>query len=42
VAQYERIGCAFLPLYLLWYARRGYGAHPLERDAARSLRLFER
>lgn len=40
-AQYERIGCAFLPLYLLFYARRGYVRHPLERDAARSLRLFE-
>ena len=41
VRQYERIGCAFLPLYLLWYARRGYAAHPLERDASRPTRLFD-
>jgi len=39
--QYERIGCAFLPLYLLFYARRGYARHPLERDAARPSSLFE-
>jgi hypothetical protein len=41
VAQYERVGCAFLPLYLLLYARRGYGGHPLEREASRTLRLFD-
>ncbi len=41
VAQYERIGLAFLPLYLLLYARHGYPAHPLERDATeRRLGLF--
>ena len=40
VAQYERIGLAFLPLYLKLYARHGYGAHPLERDAAGVDRLF--
>jgi len=34
VAQYERIGLAYLPLYLLLLARYGYRAHPLERDAA--------
>ena len=39
--QYARIGCAFLPLYLLFYARRGYAAHPLERDASRPLRLLD-
>ncbi len=35
VHQYERLGCAFLPLYLLLYRRHGYSAHPLERDASR-------
>jgi hypothetical protein len=40
VAQYERIGLAFLPLYLWLYARHGYGAHPLERDAAGVDTLF--
>ncbi len=40
VAQYERIGLAFLPLYLWLYARHGYRAHPLERDAAGVDRLF--
>ncbi len=40
VAQYRRIGCAFLPLYVAWYLRRGYAAHPLERDAAQDPRLF--
>lgn len=39
--QYERIGLAFLPLYLLFYARRGYARHPLERDASRPTSLFE-
>jgi hypothetical protein len=34
VTQYERIGLAFLPLYLKLYRRHGYAAHPLERDAA--------
>jgi len=41
VRQYERLGCAFLPLYFLLYRRHGYGAHPLERDAASPTRLFE-
>ncbi|MBI2773922.1 MAG: hypothetical protein HYX56_05470 [Chloroflexi bacterium] len=41
VAQFERIGCAFLPLYLLWYARHGYRAHPLERDATTPTTLFD-
>jgi hypothetical protein len=35
VHQYGRLGCAFLPLYLLLYRRHGYAAHPLERDASR-------
>jgi hypothetical protein len=34
VRQYERLGCAFLPLYLLLYARHGYASHPLEREAS--------
>jgi hypothetical protein len=33
VAQYERYGLAFLPLYLRAYARHGYASHPLEREA---------
>lgn len=41
VHQYERLGCAFLPLYLLLYRRHGYRAHPLERDATSPTRLFE-
>lgn len=41
VTQYERLGCAFLPVYLIWYARRGYAAHPLERDASRPSNLFD-
>ena len=40
VKQYERIGLAFLPLYLRLYARHGYGAHPLERDAAGTVALI--
>lgn len=36
VRQYDRLGCAFLPLYLLLYQRRGYRDHPLERDASRA------
>ena len=31
VAQYERLGLAFLPLYLWYRARYGYVDHPLER-----------
>jgi len=42
VRQYEALGCAFLPLYLLLYRRHGYGAHPLERDASSPTRLFDR
>ena len=41
VAQYERIGLAFLPLYLLLYRRHGYVGHPLEQDAAEVARLFD-
>lgn len=40
VRQYERIGLAFLPLYLRLLARYGYIAHPLERDAAGDRTLF--
>ncbi|TMG57247.1 MAG: hypothetical protein E6H84_01055 [Chloroflexi bacterium] len=40
VAQYERIGLAFLPLYLWFRATRGYRDHPLERDAAEAPRLL--
>jgi len=41
VHQYERIGCAFLPLYALLYLRRGYATHPLERDASVPNRLLD-
>ena len=41
VSQYERLGLAFLPLYLRLYAKHGYAAHPLERDASEVARLFE-
>ncbi|MGH2499274.1 MAG: hypothetical protein ACRDF0_04165 [Candidatus Limnocylindria bacterium] len=34
VAQYERLGLAFIPLYLWLFRRHGYLAHPLEREAA--------
>jgi hypothetical protein len=40
VAQYERLGLSFLPLYLWYRARYGYFDHPLERDAAEDPRLF--
>ena len=40
VGQYERIGLAFLPLYLRLYAKHGYAAHPLERDASEVATLF--
>ena len=39
VEQYERYGLAFLPLYLLLYARHGYHDHPFEREAAVRSRL---
>ena len=39
VEQYERYGLAFLPLYLLLYARHGYRSHPLEQEAERRSRL---
>ena len=39
VAQYERFGLAFLPLYLWFYARHGYVAHPFERQADELARL---
>lgn len=41
VQQYERMGLAFMPLYLLLYRRHGYSAHPLERDAAGLITLLE-
>ena len=41
VAQYVRIGFAFVPLYLWFLIRRGYRAHPLERDASGAARLFD-
>ena len=41
VEQYERIGFAFIPLYLWFMLRRGYRAHPLERDASGAARLFD-
>ena len=40
VTQYERVGLAYLPLYLKLYRSRGYAAHPLERDAAENPRLL--
>lgn len=42
VRQYERLGCAFLPVYLLLYGRSGYRAHPLERDASMPGTLLDR
>ena len=42
VAQYERLGFAFVPLYLWYLVTRGYARHPLEREAAGAARLFER
>ncbi len=33
VAQYERFGLWFIPLYLWHYARVGYARHPFEREA---------
>ena len=33
VAQYDRLGLAFIPLYLWHYARVGYARHPFEREA---------
>lgn len=39
VRQYERYGLAFLPLYLLLYARHGYASHPFEREAVELARL---
>ena len=42
VRQYERLGCAFLPLYLLLYRRHGYAAHPLEREASAPSSLFKK
>ncbi len=41
VAQFSRVGFAFLPLYLILYFRRGYAGHPLERDATRPTTLFD-
>lgn len=41
VAQYERLGLAFIPLYLWLLVRDGYAAHPLERDAAGAATLFD-
>jgi hypothetical protein len=42
VAQYERLGCAFMPVYLIEYMRHGYAAHPLERAAEPATRLSTR
>jgi hypothetical protein len=42
VAQYERLGFAFMPLYLWFMLRRGYLSHPLERDASSADRLFDK
>ena len=42
VAQYERLGLAFIPLYLWYLVTRGYEGHPLEREASGAARLFER
>jgi hypothetical protein len=41
VRQYRRLGCAFLPLYLFLYARHGYAAHPLEREASRPSTILD-
>ena len=41
VKQYERLGLAFLPLYLRLYAKHGYAGHPLERDAAGVVALWD-
>jgi len=41
VKQYERLGLAFLPLYLRMYVKHGYAAHPLEREASEMATLFE-
>jgi len=40
VAQYERLGLSFLPLYLWYRAKYGYLDHPLERDESEDPRLF--
>jgi hypothetical protein len=40
VRQYDRLGLAFLPLYLWYRVKFGYFNHPLERDAAEDPRLF--
>ncbi|HYY53893.1 MAG TPA: hypothetical protein VFA01_00805 [Candidatus Dormibacteraeota bacterium] len=32
-AQYDRLGIAFIPLYLWHYARIGYARHPFEVEA---------
>jgi hypothetical protein len=40
VAQYERFGLSFLPLYLWYRAKYGYFEHPLERDASEDPTLF--
>lgn len=34
VLQRERHGRWYLPLYLYWFARRGYREHPFEREAS--------
>lgn len=36
VAQYDRLGLRFVPLYLWHYARLGYARHPFEREAEES------
>ena len=42
VRQYERLGLAFLPVYLRLQAKHGYGANPLEREATGAISLFRR
>ncbi len=35
VAQYDRYGLLFVPLYLIEYARNGYAANRFEQEAVR-------
>jgi hypothetical protein len=41
VAQRERFGRWYLPIYVYWYIRRGYAAHPFEREAAGRLNSLQ-
>ncbi len=40
VRQYDRLGLAFLPVYLRLQAKHGYTRNPLEREAAGAISLF--